>query len=205
MPIMVRQQVELTVDRFRLRTLDVPGGALVQDRPETEGQALVDDLLRHRMLENVRPSGLDIQVQKVCFEKARELSVDVFELSQLRIDAGQHGGGEHSADNTCHLQRSPGRFSDGVDAAEDQAVQAIGQLELFQLCVIPQIDSSALNEVDQFLDVQGVALRPVDDELHEVGWRFEICSENAEGRRANERCCLIGIEFAQRDLGKIRQ
>ena len=64
-PVVVREQVEVALDRVGLGLLDVAADALVQHRPERERHALVRDLLRDDVLEEVGLLGFLVDVDEV--------------------------------------------------------------------------------------------------------------------------------------------
>ena len=79
---------------------------------------------------------------------------DLVQRPELRVDARQHRRAEHAPEDARHLERPPRRFGERVDPAQDQAVQALGQLELVERRLVLRIDALAADEVEQLLDVE---------------------------------------------------
>ncbi len=153
-PVVVRQQVEVALDRAGLGGLDVPAHALVQHRPEREGHALVGDLLRDDVLEKVRLLGLLVDVDEIARAEGLQVFLHLPEGPELGVHAGQHRRAKHATEDARHLERAPRRFAQLVDAAQDQAVQALRKFEPLQGRRVLRIDPMTLNEVEQFLDVE---------------------------------------------------
>ena len=76
-PVVVGKQVELELDLLRAVTLDHARGALVERRADREGDALVRDLLRDDVAEQVRLLGLHVERDEIRRAKHVEARRDV--------------------------------------------------------------------------------------------------------------------------------
>ena len=145
-PVVVREQIEVVLDRVGLGFLDVAADALVQHRAERERHALVSHFLGDDVLEQVRLLGLLlVDVDEV--DRASTQVPSSRRGSELRIDARSVGARNTAAEDARHLERAPRRLAERVDAAQDQAVQALRQLERFERRLVLRIDALAANEL----------------------------------------------------------
>ena len=199
---MVREQIEVAIDRVGLGLLDVTADALVQHRPERERHALVGDLLRDDVLEQVRLVGFLFEVDESTGAERPQLFLHLVESAELGVDAGQHRRAEDAAEDARDLQCAPRRLGELVDAAQDEAVQALRQLEPLQSRLVLQVDPLAADEVEQFLDVERIPLRPRGHELDERGRRCRVAAEHLLQLRADQLRRVMVIELGERDLAR---
>ena len=88
------------------------------------------------------------------------MRADVVDRPELGVDARQHRRPEDAADDARDLERAPRSLGERVDAAEDQAVQALGQLERAERAARRDRSTSCSSHVVQeLLDVERVPLR----------------------------------------------
>ena len=133
----------------------------MERRPDRERHALVGDFLGQDVLEQVRLVGFPIEPHEVGAAERPEALPDLVQRPQLGVDVGQGGSAEHATDDARDLQGSARDLGDDVDPAEDQAVQALGQLQPGDRAGVGQVDALAGHEVDQLLDVERIAVRPL--------------------------------------------
>ena len=108
---MVGEEVEAAIDAVRIGRLDPASDAAVESRPQPERQALVGDLLRHHVLEQVRLLDLAVEADEVGRPQLVQLLEDLVERPELRVGARQDRRLEHPSDDARDLQR-PARPSD---------------------------------------------------------------------------------------------
>ena len=115
--------------RLRTVTLDHARGALVEGLADREGDALVGDLLRDDVAEEVGLLGLDVERDEIRGTEHVEARGDVAGSTEIRVDGRQRRCAERPPENARDLERAPRPFGERVDPAEDQGVQAVGELD----------------------------------------------------------------------------
>ena len=84
-------------------------------------------------------------------------------------------------------------------------MQALGQLDLAERRLVARIDALARDEIQQLLDVEGIALRALGDELDECGGRVRVGAEKLAELRADQLRRRPGVELGERRARQLRQ
>ena len=104
---MVREQVELALDRVGPTALDHARRALVERLADRERDALVCDLLRHDVAKQVRLLRLDVERDEVGRTEHVETRGDVARVSEIRVDVGQRRRAERPPEDARDLECAP--------------------------------------------------------------------------------------------------
>ena len=211
-PEVVRQEVQLSLDRVRVGAFDVAADPAVEHRPHAERQALVGDLLGRDMLEEVGLIGLAIEVDEVGGTQGVELLDDGVEVAELRVRAGQHRRLEHAPDDAGDLERPARLLADRIDPRQHEAVQALRQLQRADGGRVARVNTVRRDVADELLDVERVAARSIGDQRHQglAGLRPRR-ADLAAGRPdlvelgADELGRIVGVELVEADLRERRQ
>jgi hypothetical protein len=169
-PVVVRQEVEPNVDGIGV-ALEERTGRLVDGGSDAEGDAVVGDLLCHGVAED--PRLLAILGHEVCVEEGRQAGGHIVDRPEVREDRGEAVRLELAADDACDLERPPRSRVEGIDTAQHQRMEALGEIDAGGRSGRRDVDVLAAQVVHELLDVEGVALPAFHDELHDVGGRLD--------------------------------
>jgi hypothetical protein len=81
-----------------------------------------------------------------------------FRIANLWIAAPQPAGAEHPPDHAGDLQRRLLGLGELVEAGEHEALEAVRELESGEGGGVARIDASSMQEADQLLDIEGIAV-----------------------------------------------
>ena len=79
-------------------------------------------------------------------------------------------GTKQPSDDAGHTQRGLLAFGQLINAAEDQGVQAVGQFDLVQVGGVAGVEPTIAQIVEQFFQIERVALRARHESLHQQRW-----------------------------------
>ena len=136
----------------------------MQALTHSERQALVRHLTGDLVPEQPGALVLLVDGNQVGGPPGVQLRFDVGGLAEVRVHALHHVSEEHPPEDAGHLDRAARCLLQSVDAAEHEAVQRSGKLEVAQLTRIGGVDFAGVEVVDALLQVERVALRALDDE-----------------------------------------
>ncbi len=205
-PVVERERVERR--RVRERPLEVVRELPVQAAAHVEGEALVRHLVEQHVLEEVRELGLGV-VERGDLERAHlvEIRHDGRRAAEAWIEAGQPGDREHAADDARHAQDRPLALEQLVEAAEDERVQVLRQLDARERGGVARVEPAVAQVVQQLLEEEGISLGAGHQHLDEFrrhgvahACREELGELGLDGLRR-----FVGDELAELDAREARQ
>ena len=137
---------------------------------------------------------------------ASRLSTISGSSTEVRIRPGQGRRLEDPTDDRCDLHGSARRLGQLVDAREDEALQALGQVEASHGRRVPQVDPAPGDVGHELLGVERHCPPTVVDERHEIvaDLRRRLRTQDLRELRANECGGVVGVEPVERDLLEVR-
>ena len=194
--------------------LQEPGITGMQLHPGAVGHALVGGFQRDEVLEQVAQLGLGrLHGREAQAVEFAQRGLHGFGLAERGVVARQVHRAQHAADDAGHLQSQLLRRAQLVDAAEHQAVQAGRQLQGLHGSGIARVDAAVMQVVQQFFQVEGVALRAGSQAFDQRRWhrihafreqRCELGADHLLGLRRAQTVQLDLPAVGQRHEGRHR-